>query len=180
MQKIITKIKNKVCMNRFWYLLVMMSTLIIIDQMTKGIVQTKFYLGETLPIIEGFFNLTYVRNTGAAWGFGQGFNDFLRISLFLVLPVGVCGYLFFWLIKTIKGPWHISLALGLILAGAVGNLIDRFSLKYVVDFLDFYYGSSHFPAFNVADSCITVGAILLFIEYGFIEPKRLKKNATKS
>lgn len=167
-------------MNRFWSLLVMMSALIIIDQITKGVVQSKFYLGESIPVIEGFFNLTYVRNTGAAWGFGQGFGDALRISLFLILPVGVCLYLFYWLIKTIKGPWHVSLAVSLILAGAVGNLFDRFTLRYVVDFLDFYYGTSHFPAFNVADSCITVGAAFLFIEYAFLEQKRLKQNATQS
>lgn len=167
-------------MNRFWSLLVMMSALIIIDQITKGVVQSKFFLGESIPVIEGFFNLTYVRNTGAAWGFGQGFGDTLRITLFLILPVGVCFYLFWWLIQSLKQPWHLSLAISLILAGAVGNLIDRFTLKYVVDFLDFYYGTSHFPAFNVADSCITVGATFLFYEFAFLEPKRLKQNAAKS
>lgn len=167
-------------MNRFWSLLVMMSGLIIIDQLTKGAIQSKFYLGETLPVIEGLFNLTYVRNTGAAWGFGQGFSDVWRISLFLVLPVGVCFYLFSWLIKSLKGPWHISFSLSLILAGAIGNLFDRFTLKYVVDFLDFYYGHNHFPSFNVADSCITVGAIILLTEFAFLEPKRLKQNVTKS
>lgn len=167
-------------MNRFWSLLVMMSALIIIDQITKGVVQSKFYLGESIPIIDGFFNFTYVRNTGAAWGFGQGFGDAFRIGLFLVLPVGVCLYLFSWLIKTLKGPWHLSFAISLILAGAIGNLFDRFTLKYVVDFLDFYYGQNHFPSFNVADSCITVGAIFLFLEFAILEPKRLKKNASKS
>ena len=87
--------------------------------------------------------------------------------------------IFYLLIKTLKGPFYISLAYALIIAGATGNLIDRFSLGYVVDFLLFYWRdeSNDFPAFNVADSCITVAAGLLIIDF-FQQLKAKKANAT--
>jgi signal peptidase II len=95
--------------------------------------------------------------------------------MFLALPVIFCGWIFFMLIKTLKGPFYLSLAYALILAGATGNLIDRFSLGYVVDFLLFYWKDEahHFPAFNVADSCITVAAGLLIIDF-FVQLKAKK------
>lgn len=155
--------------------------LIILDQITKGVIQSKFYLGESIPVIEGFFNLTYVQNPGAAWGVGRNFEGWVRVVFLLTFPVAICGYFFYWMIQTLKGPLHLSLSLALVVAGAVGNLIDRFTLEYVVDFLDFYIKQSHFPAFNVADSCVSVGACLLVLEFAFLEPKRQKKNnATQS
>ena len=81
--------------------------------------------------------------------------------MFLLIPTIFSFGVLYMLIKTIKGPAYMSLAYALILSGAIGNLIDRYSLRYVVDFFDFYIGDSHFPAFNVADSCITVAAFLL-------------------
>lgn len=167
-------------MNRLWGLLVLISALVISDQVTKGIIQSNFYLGESIPVIDGFFSITYVQNTGAAWGIGREFEGITRAVLLLGLPVLLSGYIFWWMLKSLKGPMHISLALSLIFSGAVGNLIDRFYLKYVVDFLDFYYKQSHFPAFNIADSCVSVGGTLLFIELAFLEQKRAKKNAANS
>lgn len=163
-------------MARFWTLCLIMATLILLDQFTKGAVQTAFQLGETKPIIDGFFSLAYVRNTGAAFGFGAGGPEWFRIIFFLALPVIFCGWIFYMLVKTIKGPFYMSLAYSLILAGATGNLIDRFYLGYVVDFLLFYWKdeANHFPAFNVADSCITIAAFLLI--YDFFIQARLAKN----
>jgi signal peptidase II len=154
-------------MARFWTLSLIIATLIIIDQLSKGAIQSSFYLGETLPVITGFFSLAYVKNTGAAFGFMANGPLIFRQVFFLALPVLFCGYIFYLLIKTLKGPFYVSLAYALIIAGAIGNLIDRFTLGYVVDFLMFYWKdeAKHFPAFNVADSCITVAAALLIIDF---------------
>jgi signal peptidase II len=154
--------------------------IILVDQLTKGAVQSNFYLGESVVVIDGFFNLTFVTNSGAAFGFGGQFNDWIRYVLFLFVPVVACLGIFYWLIKTISGPLHMSIAYALILGGAVGNLIDRFSLNYVVDFFDFYYGSYHFATFNVADSAITVAGGILVVDY-LLQLKnnyKAKKNKT--
>ncbi len=154
-------------MKRFWILSLLMAALIIIDQLTKGAIQTSLYYGQSIPVIDGFFSIAYVKNTGAAFGFGQGAHILFRQIMFLALPVVFCGYIFFMLIKSLKGYFYLSLAYALIIAGAVGNLIDRFTMGYVVDFLLFYWRdeANHFPAFNVADSCITVAAGLLIIDF---------------
>lgn len=149
-------------MARFWKLLVLICFLIIIDQLTKGWTQSTFrYEGETIPVIEGFFSLTFVKNPGAAFGMGGQASPLFRQFMFLLVPTLFSGWVAFMLIKTIKGPFHMSMAYALILAGAIGNLIDRYTLGYVVDFFLFYYRQHDFPAFNVADSCITIAAFLL-------------------
>lgn len=149
-------------MSRFWKLLVLMCFLIIIDQVTKGWTQSYFkFEGDTLGVIDGFFSLTYVKNTGAAFGFGRGVPEWQRQLMFLAVPTLFSIWVTVMLFKTLKGPFHMSLAYALILAGAVGNLIDRYVLGYVVDFLLFYYKQHDFPAFNIADSCITIAAFLL-------------------
>ncbi len=162
-------------MARFWALSLMMATLIIVDQLSKGAIQSSLFYGQTIPVIKGFFSIAYVKNTGAAFGFGQDGPEWFRQIFFLALPVIFCGWVFVMLVKTLKGPLYLSLAYALIIAGAVGNLIDRFSLGYVVDFLMFYWQdeANHFPAFNVADSCITVAAGLLIIDF-FIQLKAKK------
>ena len=151
-------------MKRFWGLLVAMVFLIIADQMSKGAIQSSFYVGESMPIIDGFFNLTYVKNPGAAFGFMASAGKVVRQLMFLLLPVLFCGWIVYMLIKSLKGPYYLSLAYTLIMAGAVGNLIDRFSMGYVVDFFDFYYGRYHYPAFNIADSCICIAAGILVVD----------------
>ncbi len=165
-------------MARFWSLSLLMSFLIILDQLTKGAIQSSFSYGETKPIIDGFFSLAYVKNTGAAFGFGANGHEIFRQIFFLALPVVFCFWIFIMLVKTLKGPFYMSLAYALILAGATGNLIDRFSLGYVVDFLMFYWKNeaNHFPAFNVADSCITVAGFLLVVDF-FVQLKNKKEKA---
>lgn len=168
-------------MARFWSLSLLMSALIIIDQLTKGAIQSSFAYGETKVIIDGFFSLAYVKNTGAAFGFGADGHLLFRQVLFLVVPVLFCGWIFYMLVKTLKGPFYMSLAYALILAGATGNLIDRFSMGYVVDFLLFYWQdeSRHFPAFNVADSCITIAGVLLVVDFFIqLKHKRNSRNAS--
>lgn len=162
-------------MARFWTLCLLMAFLIIADQLSKGAIQTSLYYGQSIPVIDGFFSIAYVKNTGAAFGFGAGAHEWFRIIMFLILPVIFCVYIFYMIIKTLKSPFYLCLAYALILAGAVGNLIDRFSLGYVVDFLLFYWKNeeNHFPAFNIADSCITVAAGLLIIDF-FVQLKTKK------
>ncbi len=153
----------------------MMAALIIVDQLSKGAIQSSLYWGQSIPVIKGFFSIAYVKNTGAAFGFMAQGPLWFRQIFFLALPVVFVGWIFYLLIKTLKGPFYMSLAYSLIIAGAIGNLIDRFSLGYVVDFLLFYWKeeANHFPAFNVADSCITVAAGLLIID--FFQQMKLKK-----
>ena len=169
-------------MARFWALCLLMAFLILVDQLSKGAIQTNLYYGQSIPVIDGFFSIAYVKNTGAAFGFGAGAHELFRIIMFLVLPVIFCGWIFVMIIKTLKSPFYLCLAYALILAGAVGNLIDRFSLGYVVDFLLFYWKdeANHFPAFNVADSCITVAAGLLIIDFfkTYKEQREAKKAGT--
>lgn len=148
-----------------------MSAIIIADQATKAIVQQKFYLGETVPVIEGLFHFTYVRNPGAAFGMFGYAHDWIRVPLFFGVPVIACFWLLYLIWKTRNTSTIQCLAYSLIFAGAVGNLIDRFSMNYVVDFLDFFWKTHHFPAFNIADSSITIAAILLIYETLFAHKK---------
>ena len=166
-------------MARFWSLSLVICTLIIVDQLSKGAIQSSLYYGQSIPVWDGIFSIAYVKNTGAAFGFMANGPAWFRQIFFLALPVFFCGWIFYLLCKTLKGPFYISLAYALIIAGAVGNLIDRFSLGYVVDFLLFYWKNkaNHFPAFNVADSCITVAAGLLIID--FFQQLKAKKRGNE-
>ena len=160
-------------MKRLVVFFISIISLIIIDQWSKIYVMNNFYVGESIPVIDGLFNLTYVRNMGAAFGFGGQFPDFFRYALFRVLPVLACFLILHLLLKSYKDKLLLSSAYTLILAGAVGNLIDRFRLDYVVDMFHFYFRGSHFSVFNVADSAISVAAGLLIIDY-FVERKKEK------
>ena len=148
--------------------------IIVFDQYTKYLVASNFYLGESVKVIDGLLNFTYARNMGAAFSFGGNFENWLRYLLFLALPVVACVWLFALLIKSFKGPRMLSWAYALILGGAIGNLIDRFRLDYVVDFIDFYQGDAHFATFNIADSAISVAAGLLILDY-FLNRKQEKE-----
>ena len=134
---------------------------LLLDQLTKIAVVGAFQLGEALPITS-FFNLVRVHNPGAAFSFladAGGWQRWFFTGLG-VLAAGVMVYL----LRMHAGQTLFCLALSLLLGGAVGNVIDRLLYSYVIDFLDFYYGTWHFPAFNVADSAITLGAGLLILD----------------
>lgn len=151
-------------MARFYKLLVMVSFLIIIDQLTKGWAQSALQYKPSINVVDGFFQFTYVENRGAAWGALADSPKWIQDLVLRLLTSAFTCWVIYMLVKTIKGPFHMSLAYALIVAGAIGNLIDRFALGYVIDFLDFYYGFYHFPAFNVADSCISIAAGLLIFD----------------
>jgi signal peptidase II len=153
-------------MNRIFKLLVLIFFMIIVDQLTKGYFQSNYQLGQSTAIIDGFFNFTYVHNRGAAFGFGATYGDWFRISVFKVFPVLiVIGFLVaIWNDRNDKTKTLSSWAYALIVSGAIGNLIDRIGLDYVVDFLDFHLMGKHYPAFNVADSCITIGVMIHLLD----------------
>lgn len=140
-----------------WWLL-LSGLVIVLDQITKVWIATHFAYGDAL-FVTGFFNLVHAHNTGAAFSFLAGEAGwqrfvFIGIALAAVLLIG-------YLLNKHARDTVFCLALSLILGGAIGNLLDRVRLAYVIDFLDFYYAGWHFPAFNVADSAITVGAAIL-------------------
>lgn len=151
---------------------ILISTIIISDQVTKALVQQNFYLGETVPVIKDLFHLTYVRNPGAAFGMFGYAHDYIRVPLFFGVPVIACFWLIYLIWITRNTHKLQCLAYSLIFSGAVGNLIDRFSMNYVVDFFDFFWGPHHFPAFNIADSAITIAAIILIVEVLFLNKKK--------
>lgn len=151
-------------------LLIPSITTIVLDQWTKQLVLQKFQWGESVSVIESFFALTYVRNTGAAFGFMQNAPSYFRDPFFIVVPVVALFIIFFVFLRLKKEQVYTATALSLILGGAIGNLIDRVRFGYVVDFLDFHWKEVyHWPAFNVADSCIVVGVSFLFISSFFQE-----------
>ncbi len=134
------------------------SSIAILDQVTKCLVMQRFIRGESVTVIPHLFSLTYIRNYGAAWGIFSGQGQWLAVLSILML-----GVIILFRKSFMKGLlWH-RIATGLLIGGIIGNLVDRIKLGYVVDFLDFYLGARHFPAFNVADSAICVGVALYMI-----------------
>jgi len=132
--------------------------IVVLDQLTKLLVARHLADSPPVPVIDGFFQLVNWRNTGAAWGILHNYNLVLAaISVATVLALYVFRRTFG--IERAASAW----ALGLINGGIIGNVIDRLRLGHVVDFLDFYVGVHHWPAFNVADSAICVGVVLYII-----------------
>ena len=137
--------------------------IVIIDQLTKLWIMNVFTLHEKITLIPGFFDLVYVTNTGAAFGFLAGSKTWLRQAFFVTVSVVALVIIIIAYGHLKKQSAIFVYALGLIGGGAVGNLIDRLRFGSVVDFLDFYLGSYHWPAFNAADSAITVGIGLFLL-----------------
>lgn len=135
--------------------------ILIADQFTKVLILGYYKLGDA-TYVTGFFNVVRVHNSGAAFSFLANAGGWQR---WLFTGIGIAAALFIvWMLKSHAGQKLFSLALSCILGGAVGNVIDRAMHGYVVDFLDFHYAGWHFPAFNVADSSITIGAICLILD----------------
>lgn len=132
----------------------------ILDQVSKQAIRDHFrdIQGSTTPVIEGFFNLNYVGNTGAAWGIFQNNSAGLGLLSVVVLIV-----LAIFRKKILRDDVCHRVAFGLMVGGIAGNLLDRVRVGHVVDFLDFYAGKHHFPSFNVADSAICVGVTIYII-----------------
>lgn len=139
------------------------SGVVLLDQVSKWWIMTTFSLFELRPVIDGFFNLVFVTNSGAAFGLLAGPQVWWRQLFFVSVAIFALGVLVgAYRHYRLQGTaWVV--AIGLIAGGAVGNLIDRLRFGSVIDFLDFYINTHHWPAFNVADSAITVGVGIFFL-----------------
>jgi len=140
---------------------------IVFDQLSKVWITNHFSYGESLRVLS-IFNVVRAHNTGAAFSFlhdAGGMQRWLFSAIAVVASVWIV-----WLLRKYAGLTLFSLALSLILGGALGNLIDRIAYGYVVDFLSFHWGEYYFPAFNIADSAITCGALLMILDS--IKPRR--------
>ncbi len=159
-------------MNRRIFYFLFILSLLAADQLTKAIVAQKIPFLNSKSIIPGFFNLTHIRNRGAIFGFfSQSGSQFLYVILTLA-SLAALAFVIFYFFKTPTSERLTIISLSLILAGALGNLIDRIFRGYVIDFLDFYVKKWHWPSFNIADASITIGAF--FIIFIFFFKKGLK------
>ncbi len=148
-------------------LLIVSSIIIIVDQLTKYMILTTMPLHSSVPVIEGFFNITHVHNPGGAFGMFADGSPLLRKLLFLVVSsLAICFVLYFYH-STPLTYRYLSFGFAMIFGGAVGNMIDRIRFGKVVDFLDVYIRNYHWPAFNVADSAITIGVTIFVIHLVF-------------
>jgi signal peptidase II len=144
--------------------LILAAAVIVFDIWTKALVLARIDLHETIPIIPSFFQLVHVRNTGAAFGIGANASSRLVPLLLNFGAIAVFFVVVVYALRSAVSDRLLQTGLHLILGGAIGNLLDRFRFGYVVDFLDVYVGSKHWPAFNVADSAICIGIALLFLD----------------
>jgi signal peptidase II len=143
----------------FLFILVLMA----VDQATKYVISRTVDLFESRAVIPGFFNITRIHNKGAIFGAFNQSNDravFIALTAASLMAFGLVVFYFF---KTPAPDRLMKISLSLIMAGALGNLADRLLRGYVIDFLDVYIGKSHWPFFNVADSCISIGAVLMLL-----------------
>lgn len=151
--------------------LVIAAGVLFLDQTSKAVVSSTLRMHEVRPIIPGLFNLTRVHNTGAAFGLLAGQASPMRTLFFLAVSFLAMGVVLWMLFRLPPEQKVERLALSLIFGGALGNVVDRVRLGEVVDFVDIYFRSYHWPAFNVADSAISIGVILLLYRLVFAYEK---------
>jgi signal peptidase II len=177
-------------MNRITKYIVMILLIIVADQYSKDYVSKNIKYGESIVVIDGFFNFSHVHNYGAAFGMGSSWSNpkiiktveekkrgqLYKLLILRILPVLACFWLMFLVWSNREKDYFLSLAYSLIIAGATGNLIDRFRLNYVIDFLDFHLYERHFDSFNIADSSISIAAGLLIYDFISNFIKERKKN----
>lgn len=130
-----------------------------LDQLTKYLVATQMSLGESIPLLGEFLSITSHRNSGAAWGIFQG-----RMLFFYIITVVVLIFLVYFYKSEARDNWMMQIGITLLMAGAIGNFIDRLLFQEVVDFVDILIFNYDFPIFNVADSALTVGVVMLLLE----------------
>jgi len=144
-------------------LIIIVGLVVLFDQVAKLVILKNLPIYHSVTVISGFFDITHVQNPGGAFGFLSSQSPVVRNIIFIVVSSLATCLIFYFYKNTPKTHPLLSAAFALILGGAAGNLIDRVRFGKVVDFLDFYIGNLHWPAFNIADSAISIGmAILLF------------------
>lgn len=162
---------------KYLYLSVISCFLVAADQLVKLYIHTHYQLGETTIVIQNFFNLTYVRNYGAAFGFLAESHPAFRELFFLSMPP-IALLIILIILRGVKDSdfWQI-IALSSVFGGAIGNYIDRVRFRYVIDFLDFHlYNKYSWPAFNIADMAI-VGGVCVLLYLMFLEQRQAAKAA---
>ena len=142
--------------------------IVVIDQISKYLIRSSMELHETIPVIKNFFHLTYVSNDGMAFGINFPGGIYIFTIASFILTLFLIGYL--WYER--KGDIILRISLSLIIAGAIGNFIDRAMYKEVVDMFDFIFFGYHWYIFNVADSSVTVGMIIYLFYSFFLQPKK--------
>jgi signal peptidase II len=154
--------------------LLIVSFVVVSDQWTKYLAESRLTVGGSIEVIPGFFDMTLVYNPGAAFGmFGSWPDQTRQIALWSVSALALAVLVWF-IFKEAKEDRTSLVALSAIFGGAAGNLVDRFRFDAVVDFIDIYVGSYHWPAFNVADSAISVGVVVLLLRSFAIKPTNNK------
>ena len=138
--------------------------ILVLDRWTKWLIHSRLLLNQTIQIIDGFFNITYVRNTGVAFGILDPVKSPLKSVVLAALTIAAVAGVIVYSWRTPVNHRLLQVALSLILAGALGNLYDRINYGYVIDFLEVYFRTYRWPSFNVADSAITAGVALLALE----------------
>ncbi len=152
---------------RFILLGLVILAIVSVDQVTKVYIDTTMTLHESIPIIPGYFNLTYIRNPGAAFGILGTTSSGFRLVFFFFTSIFAMGLLITIFLRLDPNDWWGQITIASIFGGAIGNFIDRLQYGEVIDFLDVYVNGYHWPAFNVADSAISVGVVSLLIIFAF-------------
>ncbi len=168
--------------NKYLLLFFVSNFLIILDQLTKYMVTIHVPLHYSISVIEGFFSITHIRNPGVAFGLFAGHESEYKVLFFIVISIIAIIAILVIFHQTPDDKRMVKVGLILIFSGAIGNLIDRILHKEVIDFLDFFYNGSHWPAFNVADSCITIGVSFMIVDLfcGYPEEASSPKPSDKS
>ena len=153
-------------MHKYRTAIIVTSVVVIIDQLSKWLVIKYIPLYGRVKLLP-FLDITHIRNPGAAFGIFRDMPESLRLPLFVLVLIAAIAVIFYFLSKTSAGDKLLVVSLSLILGGAIGNSIDRFSLRYVTDFIDFHWfgnPSLHWPPFNLSDTAITIGVILILFD----------------
>lgn len=154
-------------MNKYLLLTVVAGGVIIIDQISKYAVRHIMALHDYIEVIPGLLNLTYIQNPGAAFGLFGETSDTLRLTLLIGVSLFALILLLLMYARVAEKVILIHVPIAMIIGGAIGNLLDRIRYNWVIDFLDFYWKEFHWPAFNLADSAITIGSMILMFNILF-------------
>ena len=153
--------------NKYFLLLIISGSMIVLDQYTKFMVTLHIPLNYSVQVVEGFFNLTHIRNSGVAFGlFADQQYEYKALMFITISTIAIMAILVIFH-QNQKSKKLVQMGLILIFSGAIGNLIDRTLHGGIIDFVDFVFKGYHFPAFNIADSCITIGVSLMVIDLFF-------------
>ena len=155
-----------------WLAIVIVLTIVMLDQVSKYAIRTNLELHESVTILVGRFNLIYIENTGAAFGFLSSVSFPFKTTILALAGIIALLCIAFYMVTLPSSQWIARTGLSCILGGAMGNLIDRVTTGAVVDFVDLYWREWHFWAFNVADTAITIGVIMMIIDLLWTEKYR--------